>query len=210
MSAAGLGGLTPEQQAALREIMAGRGFGGYVGAGAWAGPSAPYQVYLGELPAGTSAHYAGEDWNKFMADWGPLIQKQMGSLTDNSMVERAVADAARTPGQVAGAVDRNVARRGGVQGDQRLALDAARTLYNPLQAANTINNARIDQRTRNFDTALKLSGLGTDVYQMGLDNIRESEGLAAQRKMNNDASKAAWKQNLIGGGLTLAAAVMGL
>ena len=130
----------------------------------------------------------------------------MASLTDNSMVDRAAKDAERTPGQIAGAVDRNIARRGGVQGDQRMAIDASRQLYNPLQAANTMNNARIDQRTRNFDTALKLSGMGSDVYQMGLDNIRESEGLAAQRRMNNDQAKATNKQNLVSGGITLATA----
>lgn len=169
-------------------------------------PNAPYQVSLNGIPAGTAANYAGQDWNKFMSDWGPLIEKQMNSLKDNSMVDQAVEDAARTPGQMAGAVDRNIARRGGVQGDQRRAIDSARELYNPLQAANTINNARIDQRTRNFDTALKLSGMGSDVYQMGLDNIRESEGLAAQRKVNNAQAKAQNKQNLVSGGLTLASA----
>lgn len=168
--------------------------------------NAPYQVDLGQVPDGTSADYAGQDWNKFMADWGPLIEKQMASLTDNSMVDRAAKDAERTPGQIAGAVDRNIARRGGVQGDQRMAIDASRQLYNPLQAANTMNNARIDQRTRNFDTALKLSGMGSDVYQMGLDNIRESEGLAAQRRMNNAQAKATNKQNLVSGGITLATA----
>lgn len=205
---AGIESLTPEQQAALRAVLERGGFGN-AGANAGApaaGGNAPYQVNLGTIPAGTSANYAGQDWNKFMADWGPLIEKQMATLTDNSMVDRAVTDAARTPGQIAGAVDRNIARRGGVQGDQRLALDASRELYNPLQAANTINNARIDQRTRNFDTALKLSGMGSDVYQMGLDNIRESEGLSAQRKINNAQAKAQNKQNLVSGGITLATA----
>lgn len=190
-------GLTPEILERLRQTG---------GLNSTTNANAPYQVDLGQVPDGTSADYAGQDWNKFMADWGPLIEKQMASLTDNSMVDRAAKDAERTPGQIAGAVDRNIARRGGVQGDQRMAIDASRQLYNPLQAANTMNNARIDQRTRNFDTALKLSGMGSDVYQMGLDNIRESEGLAAQRRMNNDQARAANKQNLVSGGITLATA----
>jgi len=167
---------------------------------------ASYQVDTSSLPGGSTAAHAGEDWNKFMQDWGPLIQKQMESLTDNSMVQRAEEDAARTPGQVAGAMDRALARRGGTGATQHAALAAARQYSDPLQAANTINNARIDQRTRNFDTAIKLSGLGTDVYQMGMDNIRESEGLAAQRKMNDRAASAAYKQNLLSGALTLGSA----
>jgi hypothetical protein len=190
-------GFTPEMLDRLRQSG---------GLNSTANANASYQVDLGQVPDGTSADYAGQDWNKFMADWGPLIEKQMASLTDNSMVDRAAKDAERTPGQIAGAVDRNIARRGGVQGDQRMAIDASRQLYNPLQAANTMNNARIDQRTRNFDTALKLSGMGSDVYQMGLDNIRESEGLAAQRRMNNAQAKATNKQNLVSGGITLATA----
>ena len=133
-------GLTPEILERLRQTG---------GLNSPTNANAPYQVDLGQVPDGTSADYAGQDWNKFMADWGPLIEKQMASLTDNSMVDRAAEDAARTPGQIAGAVDRNIARRGGVQGDQRMAIDASRQLYNPLQAANTMNNARIDQRTRN-------------------------------------------------------------
>lgn len=182
--------------------------GNLAGANTSANSTASYQVNTSSLPAGSTAAYAGEDWNKFMQDWGPLIEKQMQSLTDGSMVQRAIDDAARTPGQMSGAIARSVARRGGLGATQQAAIDASRQFSDPLQAANTINNARIDQRTRNFDTALKLSGLGTDVYQMGMDNIRESEGLAAQRKMNNRAADAAFKQNLLAGGLTLAAAFL--
>lgn len=165
-------------------------------------------VDTSKLPAGSAAAVSGADWNKFWTDWGPLIEQQMGSLNSNAMVERAKGDAAAVPGQMAGAVDRALSRRGGATASQRAALDAGRAVNTATTTADIMNNARIDQRTRNTDAALKMSGLGTSIYQMGLDNVRESEGLAAQRKMNNDSAKAAWKSNLIGAGATLAAAAI--
>lgn len=162
-------------------------------------------VNVSGLPAGSAAAYAGADWNKFMTDYGPLIEKQMLSLNSTYMVDLAEKDAAMVPGLMAGAVDRAAQRRGGVTNTQRASLASTRALNTASNTADVLNNARIDQRTRNTDTALRLSGLGTDIYQMGLDNVRESEGLAAQRKVNNAAASQSYKQNLLGAGLTAAA-----
>ena len=163
-------------------------------------------VDLAGLPQGGAAYYAGQDWNKFMADWGPLIEKQMASLKSTKLVDQAQKDAAVVPGLMAAATERAAARRGGMTASQRTAMTAQRGLTKATSTADMLNNARIDQRQRNTDVGLSLSGLGTDIYQMGLDSVRESEGLAAQRKMNNDAAKSQYKSNLLSGALTLGAA----
>ena len=171
-------------------------------------PRATGTVDVSKLPADSSAYYAGNDWNKFISDYGPLLEKQLASLDSMEMVKQAEKDAAVTPGLMSGAIDRAAARRGGVTATQRAALDAGRALTTATNTADTLNNARIDQRTRNTEAALKLSGLGTNIYQMGLDNVRESEGLAAQRRMNNAASKEAWKSSMLSGATTLGSAAL--
>lgn len=161
-------------------------------------------VNLSGIPSGTTAAYAGQDWNKFWTDYGPLIQKQMSSLNSTDMVDKARADSRVAPGLMTGAVDRAIARRGGATATQRLALDASRPITAATTSADLINNARMDQRQRNVDTAQKMSALGTDIYNMGLDNVRESEGLAAQRRINNANAKASAKSANMGAAASVA------
>lgn len=176
------------------------------GLGATAVPSTPsYSVNTASLPAGSSAAYAGADWNTFMRDYGPLIERQMGSLNSTELVDRAKADAAVVPSLVTGATRRAAQRRGGMTLTQRTALGRAGEVSEAATSADLINNARLDQRQRNTETAYKLSGLGTDIYQMGLDNVRESEGLAAQRRANNAAASQQAKSNALGLATTAAA-----
>lgn len=161
-------------------------------------------VDLSKLKAGSAASYSGEDWNKFMTDYGPLIEKQMASLNSTGLVDKAAKDAAVVPGLMNRAADRAAQRRGGVTNSQKMSLATSRSFNNATTVADIMNNSRLDQRNRNVDTAFKLSGLGTDVYQMGLDNVRESEGLATQRRMNNAARQQQQKSNMLGAGLTIA------
>lgn len=165
-------------------------------------------VNLSKLKSGSAAYYAGEDWNKFMTDYGPILQQQLATLNSTKMVDKAAEDARVVPGLMESAADRAAARRGGKTNTQSNALTAFREKNRATTTAGLMNNSRLDQRQRNTDTAYKLSGLGTDVYQMGLDNVRESEGLATQRRMNNAASKQAQKQNMLGLGMTAAAAFL--
>jgi len=172
-------------------------------------PTVANTVNMAGIPSGTAASYASSDWNKFITDYGPLIDKQMASLNSTKMVDQARKDAAVAPGLLSGAVDRAAARRGGLTSTQHLALDASRPLTAVTTSADLINNARMDQRQRNVDTAQKMSALGTDVYQMGLDNVRESEGLAAQRRINNANAKASAKSaNMGAAGTVVMAAVL--
>lgn len=176
-----------------------------------AAPAAPVpagNVDLTKLKAGSAAYYSGEDWNKFMTDYGPIIEKQMASLNSTSMVDKAQKDATVVPGLMAGAVDRAAQRRGGMTFSQRLSLAKSRSLNDAATSADIINNARLDQRNRNTETAYKLSGLGTDIYQMGLDNVRESEGLATQRRINNATANQQAKSNLMGAAATLGSAAL--
>ena len=62
-------GFTPEMLDRLRQTG---------GLNSTTNASAPYQVDLGQVPDGTSADYAGQDWNKFMADWGPADREADG------------------------------------------------------------------------------------------------------------------------------------
>jgi len=163
-------------------------------------------VDLSKLPQGGAAYYSGEDWNKFMTDYGPLLERQLASLDDQSLVKTAERDAKVVPGLAIKAADRAAMRRGGYTLPQFASLYKTRNVNAATQTADILNNARMDQRNRNLDTAYKYSQLGTDIYQMGLDNVRESEGLATQRRMNNQAAKQAHKQNLMGLGMTTLAA----
>lgn len=173
-------------------------------AAAAAAPTAAGTVDLTKLKAGSAAGFAGQDWNKFMTDYGPILEKQLASLNSNAMVDKAAEDARVVPGLMSGAVDRAARRRGGMTFSQRLALGQSRKLTDATTTADLMNNARLDQRNRNTESAYKLSGLGTDIYQMGLDNVRESEGLATQRRMNNAARQQQEKSNILGAGLAVA------
>lgn len=171
-------------------------------------PTATGAVDLSKLKAGSAAYYSGEDWNKFMTDYGPIIEKQMASLNSTAMVDRASKDATRVPDLMEGAVNRAAQRRGGITSTQFHGLAASREMNRATTTADLLNNARLDQRNRNTETAYKMSGLGTDVYQMGLDNVRESEGLATQRRINNATASQQAKSNVMGAAATIGSAAL--
>lgn len=139
----------------------------------------------------TIAGWMRRDWDRFTTDYTPLLNHQMASLKDNSLVERAETDAPAIAERDAAMSARATARRGlALTQDQSEALTRRRSLATATQTADMVNNARLNQRDRNEATASNLANFGADMRNQAMDNMLNGMGIASNRAANNRQAAA--------------------
>lgn len=145
--------------------------------------------------AGTiAANETRAEWNAFLKQYKPLMDKMMGGMSDTAMVDAAAVDVPRTIEQQQQAGARALARRGvAVTGDQAAALERRTTLNKSLSLAQGMNSARTTQRAVNETRANTVADLRSTMMNNGMNNLNTAAGLAANRDMANRSAEAAAK-----------------
>lgn len=138
------------------------------------------------------------DWDNFVKNYTPLLQQQLASLNDNTLVKRAISDSADSATNTAATTARNQARYGvgNLSPTQQTAMKKRMAFDNSLRTSTNVNNARLEQRDRNENTALALAQQGNAIKDMAMDNMLQSVGIASNRSMaNRQAAQQAQQAN---------------
>lgn len=153
----------------------------------------------------TISNWMRSDWDKFVGGYSPLLEAQQASINDNSLVGRAESDAGAVTERAAGIQSRALARRGiSIGGAQASMMQKAQGLAAATTTANNINNARLEQRDRNEQTAADIANFGADVRNQAMDNMLNGAGIASSRAANNRAAAASNRQQTQAGIATAA------
>lgn len=152
---------------------------------------------------------AGEyrrDFDDFVANVMPLVNQQISSLDDNSMVTQAIDDNRQNAQMSADIQKRNASRVGlGYSSPaQKQALNRQRKRNLAANMAGNENNARLAQKDRNENVALGLATMGNNYRQQGLDDMMNAVGIGSNRAQSNAQSASASKQANLGTAASLA------
>lgn len=146
-----------------------------------------------------------DDINKFSKNVMPLLQQQIDSLDDNSMITQAIDDSRESKEMSAGMQKRNAARYGlGMSGNQRRALTKQRKQGLATNMAGNENNARLAQKDRNENVALGLATMGNNYRQQGMDDMMQAVGIGSNRAQANAQSASQARQSNMGTAASLA------
>ena len=146
------------------------------------------------------------DFNSFVRNVMPLVNDQVASLDDNSIVRDAMVDNKQNAQMSAEMQKRNAARVGlGYSSpNQAAALQKQRRRNLAANMAGNENNARLAQKDRNENVALGLATMGNNYRQQGLDDMMNAVGIGSNRAMANAQSASAAKQANLGTAASLA------
>ncbi len=146
-----------------------------------------------------------KDIDDFVSNVMPLVQQQIGSLDDNSIVRSAIRDTQGNAEMAEGMQKRNTARYGlGMSPAQRKALAKQRKQDAAANTAGAQNNARLVQKDRNENVALGLASMGNNYRQQGMDDMMNAVGIGSNRAMANAQSASAARQQNLGTAASLA------
>lgn len=152
------------------------------------------QDYVGGLanvqdPDKAFAGMLRQDYNDYIANFRQFEDRLLGMTDDTTLVDRSRENAAKQAEIAAGIQQRNLERYGGgglsaaqLQEQQRSAQRGSQ-----LSMANTVNNARVQQRQMNQALLQELIGIGQGVNARALEGL----GTAAQGEV---ARRGAYKQ----------------
>ncbi len=146
------------------------------------------------------------DFENFRTNVMPLINDQINSLDDRTIIKRSMADNADLGQRSKEQQDRMAARMdlGYSSPNQAAALGRQRRRNLASTMAGNENNARLVQKDRNDNVALNLASLGNNYRQQGLDDMMNAVGIGSNRAMANAQSASAARQQNIGTAASLA------
>lgn len=147
-----------------------------------------------------------KDFNSFVRNVMPLVNEQISSLNDNSMVTRAIEDNKQTAQMSGDIARRNKARvgLGTASSAQRISFNRQRKRQLAANMAGNENNSRLVQKDRNENVALGLASMGNNYRQQGLDDMMNAIGIGSNRAQANAASASQAKQQNLGTAASLA------
>lgn len=150
-----------------------------------------------------------DDFDRFQREVLPLVNEQMRSLDDRSIIRQAREDVSGLAERSADQQKRNAARYGlGMTRGQRAAMAQQANRDIATLTANTENKARLTQKDRNENVALSLAGIGNSYRNQALQELQGVYGNESSRAAGNAASASAARQANLGTAASLAMMAM--
>lgn len=151
-----------------------------------------------------------QDYNDYIGNFREFEKRLLGMTEDTTLVDRARENAA-TQAQIAeGVQQRNLERYGGAGLSAAQLQEQQRTAQrgSQLAMANTVNNARVQQREVNQALMQELIGIGQGVNARALEGLGTAAQGAVQRRGAYKQAKAQYASSMMGMGASILAAFL--
>lgn len=151
-----------------------------------------------------------QDYNDYIANFRNFENRLLGMTDDTTLVDRSRDNAAKQTEIAAGVQQRNLERYGGgglsaaqLQEQQRSAQRGSQ-----LSMANTVNNARVQQRELNQALLQELIGIGQGVNARALEGLGTAAQGAVARRGAYKQAKANYASQMTNMGASILAAFL--
>ncbi len=175
----------------------------------------PQQDFVGGLPNVQDpdkefAQITRQDYNDYVGNFRDFEKKLLGMTDDTTLIDRARQTAPQQAEIAAGVQARNLERYGGgglsqaqLQQQQRAAQRGGQ-----LSFANTLNNARVQQRSTNQALLQELIGIGQGVNARALEGLGTAAQGEVQRRGAYKGAKANYASQMTNMGASVLAAFL--
>ena len=163
-----------------------------------------------ENPDKVFADILREDYNDYIENFRDFEKRLLGSTDDTTLIDRSRQKAARQREVAAGVQRRNLERYGGAGLSQAQLQQQQRAAQRggALSLANTINNARVQQRALNQATLQELIGIGQGVNARALEGLGTAAQGEVQRRGAYKGAKANYASQMTNMGASILAAFL--
>jgi len=163
-----------------------------------------------ENPDQVFADILREDYNDYIENFRDFEKRLLGSTDDTTLIDRSRQKAARQREVAAGVQRRNLERYGGAGLSQAQLQQQQRAAQRggALSLANTVNNARIQQRALNQATLQELIGIGQGVNARALEGLGTAAQGEVQRRGAYKGAKANYASQMTNMGASILAAFL--
>ena len=150
-----------------------------------------------------------QDYNDYIGNFREFEKRLLGKTDDTTLIDRARQSAPKQKDIAAGIQSRNLERYGGglsnaqLQQQQRTAQRGGQ-----LSLANTVNNARVQQRSTNQALLQELIGIGQGVNARSLEGLSTAAQGEVQRRGAYKGAKAHYASQMTGMGASILAAFL--
>lgn len=172
------------------------------------------QDYAGGLsnvsdPDKTFSDILRQDYNDYIDNFRDFEKQLLGMTDDTTLVDRSRRNAAQQAEVAAGIQSRNLERYGqGLSAAQIQQQQRAAQRGSALSMANTVNNARVQQRQMNQALLQELIGIGQGVNARALEGLGTAAQGAVQRRGAYKNAKASYASNMTNMGASILAAFL--
>ena len=163
-----------------------------------------------ENPDKAFADITRQDYNDYIGNFRDSEKKLLSMTDDTTLIDRARQTAPQQAEIAAGVQKRNLERYGGaglsqaqLQQQQRAAQRGGQ-----LSFANTLNNARVQQRSTNQALLQELIGIGQGVNARALEGLGTAAQGAVQRRGAYKGAKANYASQMTNMGASVLAAFL--
>ena len=175
----------------------------------------PQQDFVGGLPNVEDpdkefSQILRQDYNDYIGNFRDYEKRLLGMTDDTTLIDRARETAPQQADIAAGVQARNLERYGGgglsqaqLQQQQRAAQRGRQ-----LSLANTVNNARVQQRSTNQALLQELIGIGQGVNARALEGLGTAAQGEVQRRGAYKGAKAQYASNMTNMGASVLAAFL--
>lgn len=170
--------------------------------------------YAGELPNVKDPDKAfseilRQDYNDYINNFRDFEKRLLGMTDDTTLIDRSRRNAARQSEIAAGVQSRNLERYGqGLSPAQIQQQQRAAQRGSALSMANTVNNARVQQRQMNQALLQELIGIGQGVNARALEGLGTAAQGAVQRRGAYKNAKANYASQMTNMGASILAAFL--
>lgn len=151
-----------------------------------------------------------EDYDDYIKNFREFEKRLLGSTDDTTLIDRSRENAAKQSEIAAGVQARNLERYGGAGLSQAQLQQQRRAAQRggALSLANTVNNARVQQRAMNQAMLQELIGIGQGVNARALEGLGTAAQGEVQRRGAYKANKAQYASQMTNMGASILAAFL--
>ena len=151
-----------------------------------------------------------EDYDDYIKNFREFEKRLLGSTDDTTLIDRSRENAARQSEIAAGVQARNLERYGGAGLSQAQLQQQRRAAQRggALSLANTVNNARVQQRAMNQAMLQELIGIGQGVNARALEGLGTAAQGEVQRRGAYKGAKANYASQMTNMGASILAAFL--